>query len=333
MHTGNKDSDFDALIDEYCHKITDDKWGNNRPVLNCFKRTILNRHKAAPSVDEIFMHRIVGPDIVAAGIEYIDQTPRIHSESAIRKYLLAITDFNKKIIRLHYQNSSLNSVLNFQSLFLSIKNGITKKLAPISSYSHIAEEEYDLIKLHIQKIKKIPDKNFSISVIYRMILLFGFKIETVESMVKDNYDDVKRVLNLNPNFTEYKIALEIPYDLANDLSIQKKKCSASNFLFTYDDGKNIDGRYFTDDLKVLKKEARDLKLNSSCFTLTGFSKYAVINMLVEGLNPLAVREVSGVKDTDFKYCEVEAMKILQNEGLSHHINSHIRDIETFDDFQ
>lgn len=328
-----KETDFDALLDEYKNKITKGTSDSFMPILNSLKHTILERHKDAPNIDEIFNHRIIALDIIDAGIKYIDNTTKVISESSITKYLNSITDFYKKIIQVKYPNSSLNSVLNFQDLYSDIRQNVKKDLLPTESYPHIGKDEYKFVNSHISVLSSMTGKNFSISVIYRLMLLFGFKLEIVENLKAKNYDSEKRTLCLESKFSNKELSLELPYNLSRDMSIQKSKDVGSPYLFVNDGGNKIDSDYFADDLKDLKAEAAKYGFKKACFTLSGFSKFGVINMLVEGLNPLTVKDVSGISDTNLKYCEKQAIFLLERENLNHHINAHIRGIRTFDDFE
>jgi len=67
-------------------------------------------------------------------------------------------------------------------------------------------------------------------------------------------------------------------------------------------------------------------------TLDGLTRYAVINMFLEGMNPIVIRQITGMKDINLNYCQREAWKTSKNKiQLNRYVNSKIRGVYIYDD--
>lgn len=85
--------------------------------------------------------------------------------------------------------------------------------------------------------------------------------------------------------------------------------------------------YYKDKTTVLNGE----KMNTETkITLDSLARYAVINMFLEGMNPIVIRQITGMRDINLNYCQREAWK--QNKvQLNRYVNSKIRGTYIYDD--
>jgi len=90
-------------------------------------------------------------------------------------------------------------------------------------------------------------------------------------------------------------------------------------------------RPISDHFDTIIKNFNKIQGTGKKITLDGLAKYAVINMFYIGMDPIVIRQVTGMKDVILKYCQQEAWK-KRKESLKNYVNSQFRCIKVYDNF-
>lgn len=322
---------FLILLDEFSVQLSKPIRNNYIPILRKFIISILDKHKNTKSIDKLLENEITPDDIINAGKFYIESTDKVTGTKAVDKYLTAVSEFYNRIIFNRYPMCNL---LRFRDNFQEFRNDIidrcNKDLKDSEAHKHLSKADYKIVMNYLNYQDRDTYKEKVNKVIFKLILLYGFKIGIISNIKKSDFStDRNTIVIRNDN---EPIILELPYSIAKEINyINNQNALKSDYLFLTEDGQIITSAYVDDELKNI---SRKINVNANNkFTTTSFSKYAVIEMFVKGMNPLIISQISGMKDVNLKYCQYEANKRLNDEfNVNRYVNSKLRGISTYDDF-
>ncbi len=158
-----------------------------------------------------------------------------------------------------------------------------------------------------------------------LILLYGFKLGTIAEMKRSCFDEERRTIEIQVEKEE--IRLELPYQIYKNVQKIYDEKIDDTLLFAM----AKDQRLISDHFDTVIKNFNKMQGNGRKITLDGLAKYAVINMFFIGMDPIVIRQVTGMKDVVLKYCQQEAWK-RRKHVLKSYVNSQFRSIDAYDDF-
>lgn len=318
--------EIEQLLFEFEHGLTEGKYNSYMPILkNSFIPYLEKKHgnEIERSVDRFFEILISSNDIIGGGVWYIDNTPKVTNESAIDKFLTATSEFFKAVIFSKWQRCPLSTVDNFKIYYQDILTRCNKKLKKRTSRIHLNDESVNNLLGCLYELDDIAPKNIMLKAVIPLILLYGFKIGTIAEIKRNDFDVVKRVINIQ--LEDNIINLELPYNVY--VYVDKIYQRKVDDVYLFDTAKNqrLISDYFDDFLKKYNK-----RINVEAkITLEGLAKYAVINMFLVGMNPIVIEQISGMKDISLSYCQRQAWEKSKVQ-LNGYVNSKIRGIDIYD---
>ena len=321
--------EFEELLQEFEIGLTKSKYDSYIPILrNSFLPFLEKRQldKKEESVSRFFQSRISADEIIDGGVHYIDNTQKVTNESAIDKYLTATSEFFKAVIYPRWQSCQLSTTENFKGYYQDILKRKNKPLKKHETRAHLDENSTKKLLEWLYDLDDSTFKNMMLKATIPLILLYGFKIGKIAEIKRQNYDSITRVIKIQ--LGEDTVDLELPHNVYIYVNKIFERKINSIYLFNITEEQRLISDYFDDFLvKCNKKMNSEVKI-----TLDGLARYAVINMFLEGINPIVIRELTGMKDINLNYCQKEAWKISKNKiQLNRYVNSKIRGIHIYDD--
>ena len=320
--------ELEELLIEFEQGLTKGKYDSYMPILrNSFIPYLEKEHQEEleNSVYKFF-DRLVSPnDIIGGGVWYVDNTKKVTNESAIHKYLTATSEFFKAVIFPKWQRCPLSTVDNFKGYYENILMRSSKELKKHESRIHLDEDSIKKLLECLNELDEASSKNVMLKAVVPLILLYGFKIGTIAEIKRENFDNVRRVIKID--LEDDTVELELPYNIFLYVNKIYYKNVGEVYLFDTAKDQRLNSDYFDDFLvKYNKKVDSKAKI-----TLDGLAKYAVINMFLEGMNPIVIGQISGMKEINLNYCQRQAWE--KNKiALNRYVNSKIRGIHIYDDF-
>lgn len=329
---------FDDLFNLFIDGLT--PWENNQysPKIRFFLKYLNDNKRRTKTVDSLFREELTPQDIVDSCVQYVLEKDNRASKTIVNDYLIAFNQFFESILVPYYPNQNLISKKSFNYLFEIIVEEIekVKKLKDTEKFLPVRFKQYRFILSYIRSIKKNDAKILQINIILRLLLMYGFSFTRIKDMKVDNFNDVTKTLSIYLNRSEKYVHLELPYDLAIDISmhINTNKNDNTNYLFFNDDFTQIEPyftHYFIRKMREQYAEKENNTFDDKRFTNTGFAMYAIVNML-ESMDQSVIMELTDMGYDIIQTCQNE-LNSRKKINLNRYINASIRSIDTFDDFQ
>lgn len=318
--------EFDVLIERFSSGLTTGKYNNYVKVLQNSLIPHLEHYciKEGIAAEELFKKMISASHIIDAGVEYI-QRPKVTGEAAVDKYLTAANEFFKAVIFPEWPSCPLSVVGNFQEYRDNILNRSSKSLKSYEPRQHLDDEGYENLVKYLKNLGDDSLRNRMAKAVIPLILLYGFKLGTIAEMRRGCFDEQRRTIEIQVE--KEKIRLELPYQIyANVQKIYDEKID-KDLLFAMAENQ----RPISDHFDTIIKNFNKMQGTGKKITLDGLAKYAVINMFYIGMDPIVIRQVTGMKDVILKYCQQEAWK-KRKASLKNYVNSQFRCISVYDNF-
>jgi integrase len=318
--------EFDVLIERFSSGLTTGKYNNYVKVLQNSLIPHLEHYciKEGIAAEELFKKMISASHIIDAGVEYI-QRPKVTGEAAVDKYLTAANEFFKAVIFPEWPSCPLSVVGNFQEYRDNILNRSSKSLKSYEPRQHLDDEGYENLVKYLKNLGDDSLRNKMAKAVIPLILLYGFKLGTIAEMKRDCFDEQRRTIEIQVE--KENIRLELPYQIyINVQKIYDEKID-KDLLFAMAENQ----RPISDHFDTIIKNFNKIQGTGKKITLDGLAKYAVINMFYIGMDPIVIRQVTGMKDVILKYCQQEAWK-KRKESLKNYVNSQFRCIKVYDNF-
>lgn len=274
---------------------------------------ILERKSYCNSVETLFKDEFTRNDLIMSAVYYIVNNQNVERKSAIDDFLIALNRFFDETVFDIYPNTTLARLKPFTSLAHEVEREITKKginLKGREKYPPINDSQFEFINCFIKNYEPKTLTVYEGKVIIKLLLLYGLSFDRISDMKLSDYNSLKRTLKINyKNTIERYIYLELPYSLVTDfddyLSFRNRdETLNSEFLFITKNNKSITNSVIKTLIDTIKDnyEITDTSGRNS-FTPTGLQKYAIINMILEGMNQSAIINLTGHCEGIFNDCQ------------------------------
>jgi integrase len=310
-------------------------------LYNYFYEYIDEKYKdEESSLEDFLTNNFCRRDIINSCVHYTEKS-NASSVTAIEKYLNSMTKlYNSCIKEKGYDNKNLSAIAPFASLKSEVKEKISnKKLAEKDIFPAINEDEFVMILNYINSIKKKSFVKAQIIIIFKLMLLFGFKLEKIKYIQINDYNSRHNTLRISIDDSDNNkfISLELPnslsdeireyiHDFRNDVNEESEQ-----YLFLNREKKVITPSYLSYVFTAIKEENK-IENDRKSFTSTGLAKYAIKNMIKSGIGSADIKLITGMEDVVIDACEMEVREDNTKDigKLNRIINSKIRGIETYD---
>jgi integrase len=331
------------LIQQFGSNLSSHEYNQYIPKLrDYFIDYLLENKPNVSNVEYLFKYEFTRNDIIKSTGYYVIENPNVKSKSAIDDFLISLNRFFDSHINEKYPNQNLIALRPFNNLSSDIETYLLEKgikLEERTSFPPIDENQYLFILNYIKAETKKSPKNEEVSIILKLLLLYGFSFDKIISLEREDYCFDTRTLEVkymeNPKRC---LKLELPDALNKDISSyvnsrDKKTCKSRN-LFVTREGNKITQSFPADFLNKVRKEyylENNLENNlKNPFTNTGLAKYAVINMILNGVNQSVIYDLTGFKEDMYKDCQNKVNE-LKRLNRDRYINHMIRGISTYDE--
>ncbi|ACA53843.1 site-specific integrase [Clostridium botulinum] len=333
------------IVDDFGAKLTKPEFNQYVTKLrDYFIKYIIEERKYTGKVLDLFKFDLGKTDIINSVIYYVVENENVKSKSAIDDFLIALNMLFEEVINDKYFNQNLNNLQPFSKLSSEIARKIEKDrikdLKEKETRPAISNEEYIIIVEYLNNMILNSLKAHEVKIIIKLLLLYGFSFDRIIELKTKDYCSEKGTLSIvYGNITNrLNFILELPYELnklmKSYLEIRNKRYPNAENLFVTTEGTTITHGFLTYTLDNIKKEY-DLQKskshdNKNTFTNTGLAKYAVIQMILEGMNQSIILDLTGFKEEQFSYCQ-DYVNELKNLNRNRYVNHIIRGISTYDD--
>lgn len=330
------------LLREFGTDLSQHEYHQYMPKLRDFLVPYILKEKAhVADLDALFRHEFTRNDVIRSTEYYILNNRNVRSKSAIDDFLIALNRLFEELLNEKYPNQNLRNIQPFTKLSQEIEGRpdiLSRQLKAREANPPIDEDQFKHLCNVLNSQTKESSTAMQVKVILKLLLLYGFKFNRIVELSIDDFDTEKRILAFKcDKCPDGKIKLELPYSLFQDLKRYyeervKVKTTYSN-LFLTSTNKPITNAFITTMLNKVKKtyySKREVEtLTKNPFTATGLSKFAIINMILQGLNQAAIIDVTGVEYDIYQNCQ-EHVNDLLSEDYNRHINYKIRAIKAYD---
>lgn len=318
-------------ISEFSNEIKND-FPDYLSIYDYFCKYI-NENYSNEDLKDFFNHNLCRRDIINSCVYYLEQS-NASSVTAIEKYLNAVTKlYNSYLCKRGYNSSGLDAIIPFSSCKSDVKEKVVEKeLREKCEFPAISNEEFKVIVNYLKNSIKRTYVGTQISIIFKLILLYGFKFERLKYIqVKDfNGHDNSLYIQIDDSS---KLTLTLPGYLAQEIRdyiSRFNKDDKEAYLFVNSKGHVLESSFFSHTFVLLHNNYQHA---TNSFTLTGMAKYAIINMIREGMSSSQIKIITGMEDDiindcqrSFQFDEMKDMSV-----LTRNINKKIRAIPTYDD--
>lgn len=290
------------------------------------------------SIEELFKYELTRIDIINSTIYYVENNTNVTCKSAVDDFLIALNRLFEETVNKKYFNQNLVNIQPFNPLSIEIEIEIEKRgikyLKDKESFPSISEKEYDLLIDYLKNMKCDKITEYQYKIIISLLLIYGFSFDRIININYEDYSIERGILSIFYDDNRC-IDLELPYNLKllmNEfINIRKSTKVEIESMFITKEGNTISHGYLTKFLKKVK-DIQHVKTSDSrnSFTPTGLAKYAVINMILEGMNQSIILDLTGFKLDHYLDCQNKVNEI-KNLNLNRYVNRMIRGISTFDD--
>lgn len=294
------------------------------PVLyKFFTKYINEKYKRDINAQE-FLSRVLSIQDIIEACTYYCENSQVNKVSGINKFLKALSKFCNDFMKPnHLDNPTLFAALPFTQFNGDVRELIkNKKLSESNPFPSITSNDFENIckYLNNQKNKTIVQRE--ISIMLKLIALYGFKLEKIRFFNKSNYNINTKLLTVS-GLKNIKIPLELHPSISKELDdyLNDQRCNQTQLLFLNSKNKIINPIFFSNDFRNIENTYEI----SVRLTTTGIAKYAIKNMLLGGLSTEQVKIISGMESTIVDACDKEIMDVV-NQTLGDDVNTKIRAI-------
>lgn len=343
MESNLKEEILNLIINDFGGKLTKAKC--NQYVIKLkkyFVDYLVENKSTCDSLEEIFKFEFTRLDVINSTVYYVEKNESVTRKSAIDDFLIALNALFTTTINKRYFNQNLVNIQPFITLSEEIENIIDKrnikKLKERESFPSISNDEYDFIMNFFKKYELKSLANYQYNIIIDLLLLYGFSFDKIIEIDKDQYSKEEGTLKIKcKQFGEIK--LELPYNLRKlidkFLDYRKNKLMKDNdYMFMTETQKRIRHGYLNDILSDIKGKFESnkdyIEPSRNNFTPTGIAKYAVKQMILEGMNQSIIMSLTGIGKDQYTDCQNQVNEI-KNMTRNRYINHIIRGIATYDD--
>lgn len=322
------------VVDDFGKTLNKNKYNQYIPKLrDYFIPFILDNKAHVPDVERLFSYEFTLGDITDATVYYIVKNENVESSAAVNDYLITLNQFFSEIIFNKYHNPSLAMRGSFTSVESEVFSKLQEKgisLREPESCPAIGRDDYPIFLSHLEEYGKSTMLKIERKCILKLLLLYGFSMDKLMTLEKDSFEEENHVLKV-PVDSGY-VFLELPHLLSNNIKEYLKLRGEDDrkYLFINRKGNQINSGFTDGVFKALFEQEPDLKTVPNRFTNTGIAKYAIINMILKGMNISIICEFTGQKSDILDDCQ-RTVNAIQQLKRNRYINHMVRGIETYDD--
>lgn len=340
-----RDELIKLIMFNFGNMLTKEKYNQYIPKLrDYFVPFIMENKSDCQTLDRLFKDEFTRSDIIKSAIYYIVNNENVESKSSIDDFLIALNRFFDETVFLSYHNSTLSRLRPFTSLSNEVEVELKKlsiRLREREAFPHLNDEQAAFLTECLKEYRVNRLKSHQVKIIIKLLMLYGFSFDKIAPLNLEDYSPVKRTLKIKYKRTiDRNVFLELPYPLASELESYLKVRKENNkidsdLLFITENNSAIKNDLtlnFLNQVKIKYEEfSAESILGKNPFTPTGIEKYAIIRMILAGMNQSVIMELTGQKDDIFNYCQnkVNEIKMLDR---NRYINHMIRGIVTYDGF-
>lgn len=333
-----------AIIEQdFGNQLTIHKYNQYVPKLrDYFVPYLLEQNEFGKDIPEIFGKAFNRNCIIQSAVYYIQKNENVSSKSAIDDFLIALNQLFEHVLFIKYPNEAVERLTPFATLAVEVEDKLKHlgvALKEREAYPPIEQSQFKYLINHLEALNTNNFKAMSIRIVVKLLLLYGLNVDRISSMQIQDYDAARRVLKVHyRDFTDRVIQLELPFSLVVDLEVYMRLREEQNFqgldlLFLKVSGKPVRhdlAHEFLSDVKIAyEKEFGEKIAGKNPFTLTGLQKYAIINMILEGMNQSVIIALTGLKEHVINDCQREVDK-QSALNRNRYINYKIRGTKTFE---
>jgi integrase len=265
----------------------------------------------------------------------------VESISAIDDYLIAINRLFDELLFDRYPNPTLMKYKPFTSLSFEVQEGLNKAGVVLRAKEvnpAISKEQFEFIIQYLNNYKGTGIKSNQVKIIVKLMLLYGFSHDKIAAFKISDYNANHKTLKVRyKRVMNRDIRLEMPYSLAMDvdeyLSARKRFDELnSDLLFVTKNNTEITNAFTKKFLDLIKDEYIKIdggNFYKNQFTPTGLQKYAVIQMILNGMNQSVIMDFTGQEENIYNDCQNEVNRIKELDR-NRYVNHMLRGIDTYD---
>ncbi len=332
-------------INEFGATLTENERNQYIPKLrDYFVGYILENHKDIKNAKELFEREFTMRDVIGSTRYYVTNNVYVTSKSAIPDFLIALNRFHQEHLQDIYKNPTLDSLRPFARFSSEIETEIENKDGIILSERQTAppidEEQFDVIVECLKSQSSDSEKSKKVSIIVKLLLIYGFKFKKIIDMKTSDYDMDKGTLKTayQENKSLRYITLKLPLNLNDEFKQyinSREKDTELMFLTTTDSKiKNSFLKDFFDECKKMFdfKKYGVIKYPNK-FTPTGLAKYGIIKMISKEMNQTVIMQLTGMDMSIIKDCQNIYNLNTQAFHKDIYVNDKILNIGTYNRFQ
>lgn len=286
------------------------------------------------SVNNFLTKEFTMRDIIKSCVWYLEHS-NARSVTAIQKYLNAMTKLYVSFLKPKgYDNRNFDEIIPFSQLQSDVKEALSKKkLQEKISFPAIIDSDCKVIFDYFKHNKRPSFVRSQISIIFKLLMTFGFKFRRIKYIRVQDFNFNQKCLFIEIDDGEM-LSLDLPSALAIEIKEyidNPQRPVDSYYMFLNTEGHTISPdflSYYFSEAKKMCKNADKNGLNR--FTATGLAKYAICNMIKQGMNPSIIKLITGMDDIVIDYCIDEVFGLNNRINLNQYINVKLRATNIFE---
>lgn len=240
------------------------------------------------SLKKLLEETITISDIEMACVHYFENSKKANSLEAIQRFLTAIDQFFKYLKNKKIVNSHLKDGCRRKDIIHRICIGLNEELEQKIFLPFDGEEEIKVVEEQLERLNENNFYQFGQSVIYRLLMNYGFKEKIIVNFKLNDFDSNKGKLLLN--YGEGNILISLKEDILQDL---ERYCALHKYqdrtcLFTKSNGAPL-----TPDSIFGTLKGRIEKLGISNFTPTTVALQGVAALIEKRLTVGEIKILTG----------------------------------------
>lgn len=330
------------LISKFGVNLTKSEYNQYIPKLRDYLVAYITENKSGATIENILRHDFTRTDVIKSTVHYVDKNYNVRSKSAVDDYLIALNRFFEETIYKDFPNHNLITLRPFTSLSHEVDDALLElgvKLNDRIKFPSISEDQYRFI---LEYLNNETDKSFKtkqIHIIIKLFLLYGFSFDRIIKLRKSNYYIEERVLEIEYQESPKRtLLLEVPAKLHNEimdyLHLIESRNIRNESLFVNTKGKSIKHDFPTDYFLKIREaylvNNEHERESTNPFTPTGLAKFAIIRLILEGVNQSVITDLTGFQSDVFSDCQDKVNEIMEL-NRNRYINHKIRGIITYDE--
>ncbi len=329
-----------SLINEFGNLLTQSEFNQYIPKLKkYFVQFILETKPTEPSLENLFIE-FRRSDIIDATIYYLKTNENVESLSAIDDNLIALNRLFIELVFNRYHNPTLEASRPFTELYNEVKTRIIQEGIDLKQREVDPAVDTDQYKFIVEYLKHLHRENLKsrqIKIIIKLLLLYGFSFDRLSGFLISDYNPTQRILEVKYEKSLHrKITIELPYTVDFEIKeyLQRRpNTNDGDLLFITQNNTKIKHAFIKDILDKIKNsfvEKEGELEGKNPFTSTGLQKYAIINMILKGMNQSIITDLTGQQKNIYDDCQNKVNDV-KELNRNRYVNYKIRGIDTYDD--